>query len=154
MSTEKVTRYTPTSFLEMDDLHGGRKIVMVGADGITYWDALDVERVTPVVIHPVFKPKAIGGLVAFARQHDMIAGLRALTARINDRQADRAKRDPLYVMRAMVAYSTGVADGSDAALDAALAAANAEEKLALDTQEVIERYVEVTEKEASHGRVA
>ena len=154
MSTEKVTRYTPASFLEMDDLHGGRKIVMVGADGITYWDALDVDRVTPVVIHPVFNPKALGGLVAYAREHDMVEGLRALTGRINDRQADRAKRDPLHVMRALVAYSKGVADGSEAALDAALAAANAQETLALETQRVIERYAEATETEASHGRVA
>ena len=29
---DKKTRFKPASFLEVDDLYGGRKIVMVGAD--------------------------------------------------------------------------------------------------------------------------
>ena len=52
---DKRTRFKPASFLEVDDLYGGRQVVMVGADGITFWDALDVETVTPIVIHPIFK---------------------------------------------------------------------------------------------------
>ena len=31
---DKKTRFKPASFLEVDDLYGGRKVVMVGADGI------------------------------------------------------------------------------------------------------------------------
>ena len=60
---DKKTRFKPASFLEVDDLYGGRKVVMVGADGITFWDALDVETVTPIVIHPIFKPVEIGPLI-------------------------------------------------------------------------------------------
>ena len=33
---DKKTRFKPASFLEVDDLYGGRKIVMIGADGITH----------------------------------------------------------------------------------------------------------------------
>ena len=145
---DKKTRYRPASFLEVDDLFGGRKVVMVGADGITYWDALDVDNVTPIVIHPVFKPKEIGALIEFARKNDLLDALRILTVLIGE----RAQTDPLYVMRALVAYSTGPCDGSDAELRRAIQSAEAEEKRALEMQEVVEKYVEVTDGgNGSHG---
>lgn len=138
---DKKTRFTPASFVEVDDLYGGRKIVMVGADGITYWDALEVETVTPIVIHPIFKPKEIGPLIAFARQNDLLDALRNLTAHINAAQDGRAQRDPLYVMRALVAYSKGTCDGSTEAYDKAVFAASEEEKRAMDAQALYENFV-------------
>ena len=87
---DKKTRFKPASFLEVDDLYGGRKVVMVGADGITFWDALDVETVTPIVIHPIFKPVEIGPLIEFARRNDLLDALRLLTQHINSTQAERA----------------------------------------------------------------
>jgi hypothetical protein len=56
----KTTKFPPGSFLEIDDLQGGRKVVLVGRDGVTYWDTIDAEKVTPLVIHPVCKPIELG----------------------------------------------------------------------------------------------
>ena len=145
---DKKTRFKPASFLEVDDLYGGRKIVMVGADGITYWDALDVEAVTPIVIHPIFKPVEIGPLVEFARRNDLLDALRALAQQINDTQDGRAQRDPLYVMRALVAYSKGVCDGSAGAFEKAVEMANEEEKRAMGAQAIYEKFATEFERDA------
>ena len=137
---DKKTRFKPASFLEVDDLYGGRKIVMVGADGITYWDALDVEAVTPIVIHPIFKPVEIGPLIEFARRNDLLDALRLLTQHINSTQSERAQRDPLYVMRVLVAYSKGSCDGTAAAVASAITAANEEETRAMGAQAIYEKF--------------
>lgn len=147
---DKKTRFKPASFVEVDDLYGGRKIVMVGADGITYWDALDVEVVTPIVIHPIFKPVEIGPLIEFARRNDLLDALRNLTAHINAAQDGRAQRDPLYVMRALVAYSKGACDGSTEAFDKSLFAASEEEKRAMGAQAIYEKYVEADQGGQTH----
>ena len=145
---DKKTRFKPASFLEVDDLYGGRKIVMVGADGITYWDALDVEAVTPIVIHPIFKPVEIGPLIEFARRNDLLDALRNLTAHINAAQDGRAQRDPLYVMRALVAYSKGACDGSAGAFEKAVEAANEEEKRAMGAQAIYEKFADESERDS------
>lgn len=144
---DKKTRFKPASFLEVDDLYGGRKIVMVGADGITYWDALDVEAVTPIVIHPIFKPVEIGPLIEFARRNDLLDALRMLTQHINSTQAERAQRDPLYVMRTLVAYSKGACDGSAGAVEKAVTAANEEEQRAMGAQAIYEKFADESEQD-------
>ena len=63
----KSQRFTPGSYLEVDDLGGGRKVVLVAKDGATFWDSLDVERVTPIVIHAELHPVDLGTL------HDLVA---------------------------------------------------------------------------------
>ena len=145
---DKKTRFKPASFLEVDDLYGGRKVVMVGADGITFWDALDVETVTPIVIHPIFKPVEIGPLIEFARRNDLLDALRNLTAHINAAQDGRAQRDPLYVMRALVAYSKGACDGSAGAFEKAVEAANEEEKRAMGAQAIYEKFADESERDS------
>lgn len=151
MDTKARFKFKPATFLEVDDLYGGRKIVMVGADGITFWDALDVEAVTPIVIHPIFKPVDIGALIEFARRNDQLDALRALTQRINAEQASRAQRDPLYVMRALVAYSKGPADGSAGAIAKAILAATEEEQRAMGAQAIYEKYINEAAQDASHS---
>ena len=144
---DKKTRFKPASFLEVDDLYGGRKVVMVGADGITFWDALDVETVTPIVIHPIFKPVEIGPLIEFARRNDLLDVLRTLAQQINDTQDGRAQRDPLYVMRALVAYSKGACDGSAGAVEKAVTAANEEEQRAMGAQAIYEKFADESEQD-------
>jgi len=144
------TRYKPASFLEVDDLYGGRKIVMVGADGITYWDALNAETATPIVIHPIFKPVEIGALIEFARTNDLLDALRSLTQHINDTQDNRAQRDPLHVMRVLVAYSKGTCDGSDDAVERAIKEANDEENRALGAQAIYEKFAGRSAQDQSH----
>ena len=144
---DKKTRFKPASFLEVDDLYGGRKVVMVGADGITFWDALDVETVTPIVIHPIFKPVEIGPLIEFARRNDLLDALRMLTQHIISTQAERAQRDPLYVMRTLVAYSKGACDGSAGAVEKAVTAANEEEQRAMGAQAIYEKFADESEQD-------
>ena len=145
---DKKTRYKPASFLEVDDLYGGRKMVMVGADGITYWDALDVDAVTPIVIHPIFKPVEIGPLIEFARRNDLLDALRMLTQHINSTQAERAQRDPLYVMRVLVAYSKGACDGSEDAVERSVTSANEEEQRAMGAQAIYEKFASAAEQDS------
>lgn len=146
---DKRTKYRPATFLEVEDLYGGRKTVMVGADGITFWDAIDAEKVTPLVIHPVFKPVEIGPLIEFARKNDLLDALRALTQHINETQGGRSERDPLYVMRVLVAYSKGACDGSVAAIRVAVLAANEEEARAIKAQEIVEQFINKAEQDAA-----
>ena len=145
---DRKTRFKPASFLEVDDLYGGRKTVMVGADGITYWDALNVEAVTPVVIHPIFNPREVGSLIEFARKQDLLEALRALTAHINEAYDGRAQRDALFVMRSLIAYSKGACDGSAAAIRQAVDAARQEEERAMGMQSLVERYNVAKEQDA------
>ena len=101
---DKKTRFKPASFLEVDDLYGGRKVVMVGADGITFWDALDVETVTPIVIHPIFKPVEIGPLIEFARRNDLLDALRIKTSA---RTGVRKTSSPHHLGRAVEMQEVG-----------------------------------------------
>lgn len=148
---DKQAKFRPSTFLEVEDLYGGRKTVMVGADGITFWDAIDVDAVTPLVIHPVFKPVEIGPLIEFARKNDLLDALRTLTQHLNDTQASRAERDPLLVMRALVAYSKGACDGSMAAIRAAVSAADEEQERAIKAQGIVEQYINKAEQDAGQA---
>lgn len=148
MSMEKKMRFKPASFLAVDDLFGGRKTVMVGADGITFWDAIDVERVTPIVIHPIFNPEEVGPLIEYARRNDLLESLRAVVQYINRTQHGRAQRDPLYVMRVLMAYGAG--DGSNSALDAAVKKADEEEGKAIQAQMIYERFTSEVERDRAN----
>lgn len=149
---DKRTKFKPMTFLEVDDLFGGRKTVMVGSDGITYWDAMDSETTTPLVIHPVFKPVEIGPLIEFARRNDLLDALRSLTLHISETQEGRSERDPLYVMRVLVWYSKGACDGSVAAIQQAVAEANEEEERAIRAQAIFDQYVQAAEQDAGKPR--
>jgi len=118
----------------MDDLDGGRKVVMVCRDGVTYWDALDADQATPLVIHPVMNPVEIGTMAEFAQKapeaaHRVIAFLRR-------RLDQRVDNDPLYVMRVLWAVSqklqeSGNADPDDATLGWACAQAAIQQQTAV-----------------------
>ena len=140
----KHMEFPPGTFLEIDSLEGGRTVVMVGADGVTYWDSLRTTGVTPVVIHPVLNPKALGTLVAF------IAGARLTKAAhcvMNTLQSrgDVRQNDSLYVMRTLWALAPAVVGDAwvpdDAALKQALDRAAAQEDAALRTAGLAERLV-------------
>jgi len=139
------TKFQPGTFLEVDDLAGGRKVVLVGRDGVTFWDALDTSRVTPMVIHPVFKARELGSLIEFARRSKLEAAARQVAESLRVR-LDRRYEDSLFVMRMLWALSASrpeaVAEGwvpDEAAVQAAYEAADAQEKGALQQQQTMER---------------
>jgi uncharacterized protein len=136
------TKFQPGVFLEVDDLNGGRKVVLVGRDGVTYWDSIHVEQVTPLSIHPVMKPIALGTVVSFAQDKKLAPAIGAVLDLLRTRQTGRDK-DSLFVMRVLwilSASATAEPMPSGAALEHACQQAEEQEALALRLLEHAQRY--------------
>ncbi len=140
----KILRFSPGTFLEVDDLQGGRKVVMVGKDGVTYWDALKPEAVTPLTIHPVMNPVELGSMVSFLQNKNISQATLKLREALRAQLDDRAD-DSLFVMRAAWSLvAQGVKDGgavNDLVLRQAIEAAQAQEQGALALHQVVEKFV-------------
>lgn len=93
--------FQPGTFIEVDDAFGQRKIVMVCGDGVTYWDTLDTQKVTPIVIHPVMNPVEVGSFVQFGQERGLQDALRHLIVFLNQKSDPRVNSDPLFLMRAL-----------------------------------------------------
>ena len=142
----KPTKYTPGSFLEVSDMHGGRKIVLVCRDGITYWDACDERSATPLMIVPEMQPKEIGTLSKYVFKHGLQAQLRAQMAWLRSR-ADARINDPLFFMRMLwCVMKRQEAKTDEAALEAAYEAAREQEQTALNIHRYIDKIRAVTKK--------
>jgi hypothetical protein len=141
----KTTKFPPGSFLEIDDLQGGRKVVLVGRDGVTYWDTIDAEKVTPLVIHPVCKPVELGSMVRFVQAR----GLTEVAVKIPDRlraRMDARADDALFIMRVLWVLSNELAFGSvpgDSFIDTAIAKAHEQQRVAQSMHASADRYCEV-----------
>jgi hypothetical protein len=94
-------RFPPGTFLELDDLAGGRKVAMVCKDGVTFWDLMNAELVTPLVIHPIMNPVELGSAVGFAEANKMQDAFKALIAFLRSNNDQRVDEDPLFVMRVL-----------------------------------------------------
>lgn len=142
----KSTRYTAGSFLEIDDLMGGRKVVMVAKDGVTYVESTQVgAALTPVTIHPVLHPEELGTLGEFAMRRQLTAALRKVISVLRDRFDTRVDQDPLYVMRLIWALGRNAQPGavpSLADVDAACQAAALQERSSVQLHLYAERYAE------------
>jgi hypothetical protein len=120
----KTQRYQPGSFLEMNDLCGGRKVVMVGRDGVTFWDSL----------HPVLQMAEIGTFVNFIRENNLaLAAIKVIEhLRVH---MDARRNDSLFIMRVLWCLSQKSVGKQtvfdDAALQSALRDADAQEVNAL-----------------------
>lgn len=132
-------KFQPGSFLEVEDLHGGRKVVMVGRDGVTMWDSVDPSRVTPISIHPVFKPISLGALGTYVQAN----GLGDLARSVLDwlrANGDRREDDALFVVRMIWSAVTAAVEPAEVTQDqlqAAFRAALAQEARALRTHELV-----------------
>ena len=140
----KPLRFSPGTFLEVDDLQGGRKVVMVGKDGVTFWDALQTDVVTPLSVHPVMNPVSLGSMVAFLQSK----GISQATLKVREvlrAQLDERSDDSLFVMRAAWALAAkGIKDGDavdDLVLQDAIEAARKQERVAIGLHQVIEKFV-------------
>jgi hypothetical protein len=96
----KGQKFIPGTFLEMDDPYEGRKVVMVGKDGVTFLDSLQMEYCTPLIIHPAFHPVALGSTLDFVRRYGLVSCLGQLLPRLRGQSTDQ-ERDSLFVMRAL-----------------------------------------------------
>ena len=143
--TMKTVKYPAGSFLEIDDLQGGRKVVLVGRDGVTYWDSMDTEKVTPLVIHPVHKAVDLGTMVRFIQAKGLIEVAAKVPELLRARMDKRAD-DALFIMRTLWVLSNEVSFGSvigDAFIDAAIKKAHEQERTAEAVHASADRYCEV-----------
>lgn len=140
----KTLKFTPSSFLEVDDMQGGRKVVLVGRDGVTYWDSIDSTKATPLVIHPVFKPVELGTMVRFIQTRGLTETAAKVPELLRARMDARAA-DSLFIMRVLWILSQEVEHGTvpgDRFIDLAITKAYEQEKVALATQASATRYCE------------
>lgn len=96
----KTQRYKPGAFLEMNDLCGGRKVVMVGRDGVTYWDSLNTNESTPIVVHPVLQMQELGTLVSYIRENELSIVVVKVMNHLAIHMDPRAT-DSLFIMRVL-----------------------------------------------------
>ncbi|WP_426810498.1 hypothetical protein ABOC32_06650 [Pseudomonas sp. WOUb67] len=116
----KIHKYQPGSFIEVDDMAGGRRVGMVCKDGVTFWDLLDAERCTPLTIHPSMNPQALGTLVQFSQDKGLASATQALVGHLQAAGDPRLNADPLFVMRALWFVAQKAAGAGGAADEATL----------------------------------
>lgn len=141
----KTVKFQPGSFLEIDDLQGGRKVVLVGRDGVTYWDSMDTEKVTPLVIHPVCKPAELGSMVHFIQAR----GLSEVAVKVPEllrARMDARAEDALFIMRVLWVLSQEISFGTvpgDSFIETAITKAKEQERIAQGIHASASRYCEV-----------
>lgn len=125
-------KFQPGSFLEVEDFQGARKVVLVGRDGVTCWDSIRTDHVTPLVIHPAMQPEALGNLVSFVQA----GGLQPAALKVLDllrARGEGREQDSLFVMRVLWSLAQNIGPGrdpDDATLQLACTRAEAQETLA------------------------
>ena len=97
----KTHKYQPGTFIEVDDMAGGRRVGMVCKDGVTFWDLLDANGCTPLAVHPSMKPEGLGTLIQFAQREGLVEATRVLVNHLRAGNDHRLGADPLFVMRAL-----------------------------------------------------
>jgi hypothetical protein len=139
-------KFQPGTFLELDDLEGGRKVVMVGKDGVTYWDSIQTDKVTPLVIHPVMNPVELGTAVQFVKAKRLNVSATRVRESLRTHMDSRVD-DALFIMRVlwvMSSYATGEGWApNDSTLQAAMKAAEVQEATALRQHQHAERFCEM-----------
>lgn len=140
----KTLRFLPGTFLEMDDMEGRKKVVMVCKDGVTYWDLLDAKESTPLVIHPSTNPVGLGSFVQFGKDKGLQQATRTLIAYLRRRIDARLDTNPLFVMRVLW-FVSQKASGTeytpdDSVLDWACEQAQAQEQTAARIHKYAEQF--------------
>jgi hypothetical protein len=140
----KGMKFQPGSFLEIDDLRGGRQVVLVGRDGLTCWDSINTTEATPLLIHPVMQPVDLGTLASFVSSRGLSVAVPIVLQSLRVQHPGR-ESDSLFVMRMLWSLpSAPLADWMpDAtAIDQAYRAAEQQEMLAYRLQSYTRRYCE------------
>lgn len=96
----KDMKFQAGTFLEVENLTGGRKVVQVCKDGITYWDSMS-KPLAPVIIHPVLKPVSLGSLTQFISEHYLATAVTALITYFRLKSDSRLDNDSLFFMRTL-----------------------------------------------------
>jgi len=97
----KIKKYPTGTFLEIDDLVGGRKVVIVCRDGVTFWDMLDVKYVTPIVIHPSMNPQLLGSMAQFIIERHLQKEMLKVVYFLRQKTDMKSYHNPLFTMRVL-----------------------------------------------------
>lgn len=97
----KSMKFPAGTFIEVDDMAGGRRVVMVCKDGVTFWDVMDPAVATPITLHPVMNPVELGSFVGFCKDNGLDVATQLLVKFLSVRADNRLNSDPLFVMRAL-----------------------------------------------------
>jgi len=97
----KSMKFQPGSYIEIDDLAGGRRVALVCKDGVTFWDLLNSTACTPLAVHPIMGPVELGTLVEFSKRNGLETATKALVAHLRSAGDARVDTNPLFVMRAL-----------------------------------------------------
>jgi hypothetical protein len=149
MTTNHQVKWNPGSFIEVDDLFGGRKVVMAGQDGITFWDGPATKIASPLVVHRVLRPQPLGSLVAFVRGNGVTPFLKEVL-RLVDRDCHDRGSDALFFMRVVwsLVRNRGVSGApwapQEEDISRAILDAEQQEKRALELQRRASEYLHST----------
>lgn len=92
-------KFPAGTFIEIDDGAGGRRVSMVGKDGVTFIDSMDVNAATPIVIHTVMHPEPLGTVMEFAAANDLVPVMQLFISYHRERINSDFEGDPLLMMR-------------------------------------------------------
>lgn len=143
-------KFPPGTFLEVDDLYEGRKVVMTCNDGVTYWDSTDTTKCTPVAIHPSQKPKELGTFVSFGQTRSLQAATRKLIDYLRRQNDQRVDSNPLFLMRALVCVASKATGDTgyvpdEKVLEWACSQAQEQETIALKVHQYAEQFVAMSQ---------
>lgn len=141
-------KFKAGTFIELDDMHGGRRVALICRDGITCIDSMNVDESTPLFLHPVFDPVALGTLMEFVAARDMRHALSvAMDYSLNN---DPVLPDALMLFQRLWFLSSygikGDMTPSLELLNQAASDANAQRDRALAIHHYASRYVETKSK--------
>lgn len=102
----KNLRFRPGTFIEIDDLSGGRRVALVARDGVTFVDSYDHQRVTPLALHPIFRPLPLGSMMEYAKVTGLLPCLEGVIDFLTEQHREP---DGLTVMR-MLRHLKGVVE--------------------------------------------
>lgn len=141
----KNMKFKAGAFIEIDDLAGGRKIVMTCKDEMTYWDTLNVEESTPIVIHECMNPVSVGTLSEFIKNAGMQKIIVSVLEKLKAKIGQRVESDPLFLMRVIwhlskIKTDTGGGDVDQELFLTAFEMAEKQQNDAIRTQKHIEKY--------------
>jgi hypothetical protein len=92
-------KFTPGTYLEIDDGMGARMVVrVVDDDDATFWLSTDTSKATPLLIHPAFKPTALGTLAQFIQTNGLTEASKRARELLRMR-LDKRQDDALFIMR-------------------------------------------------------
>lgn len=137
-----INRLTPGTFVELDNLMGGRKISLVCPDGLTSIDSTAVGFSTPFLIHKKFKPLALGSISHFVLNHHLDDAYSRLVSVLRRKEMENESTDCLFIIRALdFLRLNSEKELTLPLIDAAIDSSRSQQQMLNDLQQIIVNYL-------------